>query len=102
GKTFQPYSSNANEVIYSISRGNLNKTLMNAAEAYGTVEFHFNHRCDGIDKQAREILLTNEETQQKSRVKADAIIGTDGAYSAVRQQFFYDTRFNYSQQYLEH
>ena len=39
----QPYGQKNNEVIYSVSRADLNKKLMNAAENTGRVNFFFNH-----------------------------------------------------------
>lgn len=34
--------------------------------------------------------------------RADLILGTDGAYSALRKQFMKRPRFNYSQEYIPH
>jgi len=41
--SFQPYGKDATEVIYSISRAELNMALISAAEAEG-VQFHFERR----------------------------------------------------------
>src|SRR5258708_27858013 len=46
--TFQPYGKDEAEVIYSISRAELNIALMNAAEAQG-VKIVFQQRCTGMD-----------------------------------------------------
>ena len=40
---FQPYSINPEEYINSVSRGELNKILMTAAEDSGKVNIHFDH-----------------------------------------------------------
>src|SRR5580704_185810 len=42
--TFQPYGKDESEVIYSISRGDLNVALMNSAEARGA-KICFQRRC---------------------------------------------------------
>ena len=42
-KEFQPYSIHSNENINSVSRGELNKTLMTKAESSGRVKIYFNH-----------------------------------------------------------
>src|SRR5690606_8801249 len=44
---FQAYGKNG-EAIYSVSRGELNKKLMDLAEATG-VKIHFNQRCNRVD-----------------------------------------------------
>lgn len=36
------------------------------------------------------------------QVKADLIVGCDGAFSAIRKQFLRRSRFNYSQTYIAH
>lgn len=36
------------------------------------------------------------------QIKADLIIGCDGAFSAIRKQFLRRSRFNYSQTYIPH
>src|SRR4051812_906739 len=41
----QPYSGRKGEYINSISRGGLNIALINEAEKYEGVRFHFNHKC---------------------------------------------------------
>ena len=35
-------------------------------------------------------------------IKADLIVGCDGAFSAIRKQFLRRSRFNYSQTYIPH
>lgn len=36
------------------------------------------------------------------KIKADLIVGCDGAFSAIRKQFLRRSRFNYSQTYIPH
>lgn len=38
----------------------------------------------------------------KEQIKADLIVGCDGAFSAIRKQFLRRSRFNYSQTYIPH
>jgi kynurenine 3-monooxygenase len=42
--------------------------------------------------------ITNEEEE----VKADLIVGCDGAFSAVRREMLKKPGFNFSQHYIEH
>src|SRR5690606_25105089 len=56
---FQAYGSHG-EAIYSVSRGELNKKLMDQAEAHG-VEIFFNHRCTRVDVPSNTIYLQLED-----------------------------------------
>ncbi|MAT40397.1 MAG: kynurenine 3-monooxygenase [Ectothiorhodospiraceae bacterium] len=100
--TFQPYGRTEDEVIYSISRGGLNISLMNAAEGYENVSLYFNKRGTDVDPERGELQVTDEVTGAVETHSGDVIIGTDGAGSAVRSAYFSKLRFNYSQDYLEH
>jgi kynurenine 3-monooxygenase len=97
---FQPYGNN-NEAIYSISRTNLNRALLESAEQEHAVSFHFNQKCVGVDLANTTVEMKNLETDQVSRQKADLLFGCDGAHSAVRAQMQRMSRFDYSQQYWE-
>jgi kynurenine 3-monooxygenase len=98
--TFQPYGKD-DEAIYSVSRGGLNIELMNIADSFENVSFHFNQKCLGVDLK-NNIISFQSSTGQKITKYADLIFGADGAFSAVRSSFQKTPRFNYSQQYLEH
>ena len=80
----QPYGQRAEEVIYSVSRGDLNKLCMTAAEAYGNVTIHFNRRCDAIDFDKKQLTIYNELTEQNEQHGFEQVIGTDGSTSSVR------------------
>ena len=98
--TFQPYGKD-DEAIYSVSRGGLNIELMNIADRFENVTFHFHQKCMGVDLKNSIISFQNKEGQEITKY-ADLIFGADGAFSAVRSSFQKTPRFNYSQQYLEH
>ena len=84
GQQLQPYGNKPEEVIYSVSRGALNTTLMDAAEAAG-VTIQFNQRCDGVDLD-RNILRLVDEARGETRETSFAVtIGADGSGSAVRE-----------------
>jgi len=98
-----PYSGRKGEYINSISRGGLNIALMNEAEKFDSVKFFFNWRCVDIDYETNEVFLGNPDTHETKNVKGDTVIATDGAGSAIRNSMFNKiSRFNYSQQWLEH
>ncbi len=75
----QPYGQKDSEVIYAVSRGQLNRLLLDAAERAG-VSIAFNRRCSAYDIE-KNILHFEEERQ----VEAGIVIGADGAGSAVRK-----------------
>lgn len=83
GETLQPYGNKPNEVIYSASRGALNKILMNAAEAAGA-EIRFNRRCESVDLAGRRLVLADEGSGGRIAAQYDVIIGADGGGSVVR------------------
>ena len=91
------------EAINSISRGGLNEMLLRKADEFNNISFHFDSKCDDINFQKNEILI-RDENEQSSKHQYDAIFGTDGAFSAVRQSMMRSDRFNfeYKQDYLEH
>ncbi len=100
GTTYQPYGKEG-EAIYSVSRGGLNVTLMNCAEAYENVNFHFNHKCSSVDLETNTLIFENEEGEEL-KVNSDRVFATDGAFSAIRARLQRRDRFNYEQMYLPH
>ncbi len=96
--SFQPYGKQG-QYINSISRTGLNIELMEEANKNG-VEFFYEHRCTHIDIDKNEIEF--QHTGNTVHKHFDLIIGTDGAFSAVRGALQITDRFDYSQQYIEH
>jgi kynurenine 3-monooxygenase len=94
----QPYGKEG-QFINSVSRGTLNKKLMDLAEENG-IEIFFEHKCTHIDWKTNTVSF---ETGGKNvDVKADLIFGADGAFSAARLQHQLQTdRFNYQQFYID-
>jgi kynurenine 3-monooxygenase len=99
--TFQPYGKDETEVINSISRADLNASLMDAAEASGAA-IRFNERCTGFDLKSGAVRLRNEDTGAETFVASRVVIATDGAASAVRTEMLKLQQFNLSQQYLDY
>ena len=75
-----PYSGRDGEYINSVSRSGLNIALINEAEKYDGVKFHFNEPCLDFDGPSGNVALASGRT-----AAGDTIIATDGAGSAVRQ-----------------
>src|SRR5436853_343637 len=97
---YQPYGNN-NEAIYSISRTDLNRALLDFAERNDNVNFYFNQKCVGINLAETTVEIKNLETETVTLQKADRLFGCDGAHSVIRMQMQRTSRFNYSQQYWE-
>lgn len=97
---YQAYGKEG-QFINSVSRGELNRKLMDLAEEHG-VAIYFNHKCEHIDWSKKEIHFTNTAINNKIIVQQDLIFGSDGAFSAARlsHQLQHD-RFQYNQYYID-
>ena len=81
--SLQAYGNKAEEVIFSASRGELNKTLLNAAESAGA-RVEFDLRCEHLDLANKKMVLVDEHSRKAREDNYDVIIGADGGGSAVR------------------
>ena len=45
---YQPYGKE-NQAIYSVSRGELNQRLVELADSFPEIDFHFEHFCKNVD-----------------------------------------------------
>jgi kynurenine 3-monooxygenase len=102
GLHFSPYDRDPAKCINSIGRGALNTVVIEAAQRYPNVQVKFNHRCVDVDLDLPGAEIVNLETNESSSVRAGAILGVDGAFSAVRRAMQRIDRFEYSQSYLAH
>lgn len=96
--TFQQYGKDG-QYINSISRGSLNILLMEMAEKEG-VKFFFNNRITRVD--FANTSVGSESDGATNYQTFDAIVGADGAFSAVRHDMQFTDRYNFSQEYIEH
>jgi kynurenine 3-monooxygenase len=100
---FAPYDRDPKNHINSIGRAALNTTVIEAAQRYPNVRVLFNHLCTDVDLDAPVAHLLNTETNQASEARGDAVIGVDGAFSAVRQSMQRRLNgFKYDESYLPH
>ncbi len=97
--TFQPYG-NRREAIHSISRNDLNRRLVDVADARHGVRFHFEERCLGIDLDRPALELQDERSGRVHVEEVDVVLGADGAFSTVRQHLQRTDRFDFSQHYV--
>ncbi|XP_051231355.1 kynurenine 3-monooxygenase [Dicentrarchus labrax] len=95
-----PYGKKG-QYILSVDRANLNKQLLTEAEKYPNTKLNFDHKLQ--DWTAETGLMTFVRSDgSEEHIKADLIVGCDGAFSAIRKQFLRRSRFNYSQTYIPH
>ena len=99
--TYQPYGQEG-QAIYSISRGEINATMMTIAEEIGNTKIAYNEGCYDVDLENGTVYLENGATGIRSEIQSDLIFATDGAFSAVRYNGMQKLdRFDYSQDYIE-
>jgi kynurenine 3-monooxygenase len=100
--TFQPYGKDDSEALHSVSRAGLNRQLVEAAAGHESVRFFFGLRCTGLDPEGEAAEFVDESKHTAVTVPAAAVVGADGAYSAVRAWMQRHEGFNYQQEYLSH
>ena len=96
---YQAYGQEG-QFINSVSRGELNKKLIDLAEQNG-VEIFFNERCESIDWEKNTVQFEGIDGH-RSWVNYQLAFGSDGAFSAARltHQLQHD-RFQYQQYYID-
>ena len=97
-----PYSGRDGEFINSVSRGGLNGVLLTAAESHEKVNVRFNTKCKSVDLENKKALF--DDNGSTLELSGDVIIGTDGAGSVLRQEYYLGNKFlfNFSRQFLRH
>jgi kynurenine 3-monooxygenase len=100
---FAPYDVDPNKHINSIGRAALNTAVIEAALHYSTVRVHFQQQCIDVDLDSATAHLLNTSTNQPLNASGDAVLGVDGAFSAVRKSMQRRlTGFQYDESYLAH
>jgi len=99
-QSFRPYSADGARAINSISRAELNHSLLDAAEQTPGVTLRFEHHLVELDVvKGRLAFQTPDGTRDEH---ADIVLASDGSYSAARRAVTFNPGFSYSQDYLEH
>ncbi|MBG50632.1 MAG: kynurenine 3-monooxygenase [Pseudozobellia sp.] len=96
---FQKYGKEG-EAIWSISRGVLNKRMIDLAEAEG-VHFRFDEKVWDVDLLEAKIFTGETEKGEWKEYHYDMIFGCDGAFSRVRHKMQRRSRFDYSQDFID-
>ncbi|MFD0798170.1 FAD-dependent oxidoreductase [Maribacter chungangensis] len=96
---YQKYGKEG-EAIWSISRGVLNKKMIDLAEHAG-VNFRFNEKVWDVDLPEAKIFTGETEKSEWKEYRYDIIFGCDGAFSRVRHKMQRRSRFDYSQDFID-
>lgn len=96
---FQKYGKDG-EAIYSISRGILNRRMIDLAEEAGAV-FRFEEKVWDIELAEAKIYTGETEKGEWKEYQFDHVFGADGAFSRVRHKMQRQSRFNYSQEFID-
>jgi kynurenine 3-monooxygenase len=99
---FSPYGQREHEVIYSVSRGELNSLMMTAAEVHPDVEVIFNQDCELVDFGKNELTVSDRISGQTQVHNFEIMIGADGAGSKIRQALISIAGGESSSEFLDH
>ena len=92
----QPYGQKKDEMIYSVSRAQLNMDLLTLAEETGRVKIHFDHKLESAD------LDKNELTFGEKIIQFNIVIGCDGSASPLRKAIIEKSNADYVKKPLGH
>ncbi|MCM4155896.1 NAD(P)/FAD-dependent oxidoreductase [Gramella sp. AN32] len=96
---FQKYGGEG-EAIYSISRGVLNRRMIDLAEKAGAV-FKFEEKIWDVDMREAKLYSGESEKSEWKEYQFDLIFGADGAFSRIRHKMQRQSRFDYSQHFID-
>ncbi|SHJ27432.1 kynurenine 3-monooxygenase [Arenibacter nanhaiticus] len=96
---YQKYGKEG-EAIWSISRGVLNRKMIELAENEG-VTFRFNEKVWDINLPEGKIYTGATEKGAWEEYTYDIVFGCDGAFSRVRHKMQRRSRFDYSQDFID-
>jgi kynurenine 3-monooxygenase len=96
---YQKYGKEG-EAIWSISRGILNRKMIDLAESEG-VTFKFEEKVWDVDIPEAKLYTGETEKGEWQEYQYDLIFGCDGAFSRVRHKMQRRSRFDYSQDFID-
>lgn len=96
---FQAYGQEG-EAIYSISRGLLNRKMIDLAEDAGA-KFFFEQKIWDVTLVDATLHIGESERGAWEEKKYDMVFGADGAFSRIRHRMQRQSMFDYSQEFLK-
>ena len=82
---FSPYGQRDDEVIYSVSRRDLNRLMVARAVEAPDVNVVFKKKCTAIDFESSQLTLEDVGTGKSQEKGFELLVGCDGAGSKVRR-----------------
>jgi len=98
----QPYGQKENEVIFSVSRAQLNMDLMTLAEETGKVTIRFNHQLLSADLEQNKLLFQLSNSLEEIELPFIRVIGCDGSASILRKSIVEKANIQYVKKPLGH
>ena len=98
----QPYGQKENEVIFSVSRAQLNMELMTLAEETGKVTIRFNHQLLSADLEQNKLLFQLSNSLEEIELPFNRVIGCDGSASILRKSIVEKADIQYVKKPLGH
>lgn len=103
GRTeFMPYGQQSNEVIYSVTRSDLNEILLGVADGIPNVRLHFRQQAIGYDAPDRSVHVKDLNDNSLYQVEALPLFAADGAGSIIRRSFDGSDTFGGVESLLRH
>lgn len=99
---FMPYGQRPQEVIYSVSRRDLNALMMTAAEEAKRVEVIFDQKLETIDFDGNMLTILDEHTGETRQQEFELLIGADGAGSRTRRALMPVVNGQSRSEFLDH
>jgi len=100
GKLNEQYYGKEGESIFSLSRGILNRRMIDLAEEEG-VEFFFEHKIWDVTLATATLHIGETERGEWTELPYDKVFGADGAFSRIRHRMQRQSMFDYSQEFMK-
>ena len=97
-----PYGQTDEEIIFSVSRAQLNMELMTLAEESGNVTILFNHKLISADFDGSKLFFQELDTNSHKKLSFSRVIGCDGSASVLREAIIKNTAVKYLKKPLAH
>ena len=94
------YYGKEGEAIFSLSRGVLNRRMIDLAEEAGA-EFFFNRKIWDVSLATATLFEGETEQGQWTELKYDMVFGADGAFSRIGHRMQRQSMFDYSQEFMK-
>ncbi|MEC4049507.1 NAD(P)/FAD-dependent oxidoreductase [Flavobacterium sp. SUN046] len=94
------YYGKEGEAIFSISRGVLNRRMIDLAEAAG-VDFFFDQKIWDVTLSTATLHIGESERGEWEEIQYDKVFGADGAFSRIRHRMQRQSLFDYSQEFMK-